>query len=71
METVTLPQPIRSVRTAIDGRPTVTTFVVESRTPEHFVVRLNGEGRSVRVTRATPTTTPRDAIRAFLQGGAT
>ena len=71
METVTLPQPVRPVRTAIDTRPTLTTFVVESRTPTHFVVQLNGEGRSIRVPRATPTTTPRDAISAFLQGGAT
>jgi hypothetical protein len=70
METVALTQPVRSLRTAIDGRPMVTTFVVESRTPEHFVVRLNGEGRSIRVPRATPTTAPRDAVRAFLLGGA-
>lgn len=67
---VTLPTPIHSVSRAIDTRPTVTSFVVESQAPTHFVVSIVGEGRTVRVPRATPTTPVRDAVRAFLTGGA-
>ena len=67
---VTLPTPVRSVNRAIDTRPTVTSFVVEAQAPTYFVVSIVGEGRTVRVSRATPTTPARDAVRAFLLGGA-
>lgn len=69
-ETVTLTAPIRSVRTAVDGRPQITRYTIERRARTHFVVTLHDEGRTVRVPRATPTTPPRDAVRAFLNGGA-
>lgn len=67
---VTLPTPIHSVSRAIDTRPTVKSFVVESQTTSHFVVSIVGEGRTIKVPRATPTTPVRDAVRAFLLGGA-
>lgn len=67
---VTLPAPIHSVNGAIATRPKVTSFVVESQTPTQFVVSIVGEGRTIRVRRATPTTSARDAVVAFLQGGA-
>lgn len=68
-ETVTLPTPIRSARTAVDGRPRITRFTIERRGRTHLVVNLHEEDRTIRVPRATPTTPPRDAVQAFLNGG--
>lgn len=69
-ETVTLPNPIRSARTVIDGRPQITRYTIEGRARNHFVVTLHDEGRTIRVPRATPTTNAREAVRAYITGGA-
>lgn len=61
--------PVRSVRTVIDGRPTVTNFTVEKRFPNRFEIYLHGEDKVVRVPRA-PGQNAAQALRAYLTGGA-
>jgi hypothetical protein len=60
--------PIRSVRTVIDGRPTVTTFTVERRLANRFEIYLHNEDRFVRVPRA-PDQNAEQALRAWLLNG--
>lgn len=61
--------PVRSVRTTIDGRPTVATFTVLRRFANRFEIQLTGEDRVVTVPRAAGQNATQ-ALRVYLTGGA-
>ena len=61
--------PVRSIRTRIDGRPTVTNFTVLRRFANRFEIQLHNEDRVVVVPRASGQNA-QQALRVYLTGGA-
>lgn len=61
--------PVRSVRAAIDGRPTITNFKRLKAFPNRFEIYFPNENR-VAVVPRNPGENAVQAVRRFLQGGA-
>lgn len=69
-EAVTLANPVRAVRTVVDGTPTVTQYVVMRTFPNRAEVHFPELERMVVVPRNPLRQPVRQAVRDYLQGGA-